>query len=365
MLVKTCCAVKTKLFLLFSIIISAIFVGYLFHYRSNLSLLSPLFSSINPPDLKPKLSLRLSTPPDLDYSNLSTPSGVPEHISYLLYQPLTGFVYATQNPTSKLAPASFTKLVTTMVSLDVAPAQHLLTASPQAIAKEPTILGLKAGEQLTTLELIRASISTSANDAAAVLAEGSAAIYNQPISFFIDLMNQKAQLMNMNNTHFANPEGYDDHNQYSTLEDLYILVHNVQQNYPDIVQAGLSDRDDLQATSTHGFYYLPNWNTLLGLYPGVNGLKIAYTGDAGYSTILTSTRADFSVNLILTGATSIQERDQIAANLLDFAYQTHGFKPLKLTNKDFQTRYDQWRELADQIKSELANQQASASAAQP
>ena len=365
MLVKTCCAVKTKFILLLSIITLAILSGYLFYYRPNLSLLSPLFSSTNPPDLKPKLSLRLSSPPSLNYSNLSTPSAIPDHIYYLLYQPLTGSVYATQNPTSKLAPASFTKLITTMVSLDIAPAQHLFTASSQAITKEPTILGLKMGEQLTTLELVRASISTSANDAAAVLAEGSAAIYNQPPSFFVDLMNQKAQLMNMNNTHFANPEGYDDHNQYSTLEDLYILVHNVQQNYPDIIQAGLSDRIDLEATSTHGFYYLPNWNTLLGLYPGVNGLKIAYTGDAGYSTILTSTRADFSVNLILTGATSIQERDQIAANLLDFAYQSHGFKPLRLTKNDFQTRYDQWRELADQIKSELANQQASSSATRP
>ena len=365
MLVKTCCAVKTKFILLLTIVTLAILGSYLFYYRSDLSLLSPLFSSTNPPDLKPKLSLRLSTPPDLDYSHLSTPSAVPDHVSYLLYQPLTGSVYATHNPTSKLAPASFTKLITTMVSLDIAPAQHLFTASSQAIAKEPTILGLKAGEQLTNLELIRASISTSANDAAAVLAEGSAAIYNQPPSFFIDLMNQKAQLMNMYNTHFANSEGYDDHNQYSTLEDLYILIHNVQQNYPDIIQAGLSDRIDLEATSTHGFYYLPNWNTLLGLYPGVNGLKIACTGDAGYSTILTSNRADFSVNLILTGATSIQERDQIAANLLDFAYQTHGFKPLRLTKNDFQTRYDQWRELADQIKSELANQQASTSAVQP
>lgn len=365
MLAKRLSNVKPKLVIAATLFVLATAVGYFLYHQPTITLLSPLFNQNHPPDLTERLSVKLSLAPDLDYSSITNPDDVPAYISYLLYKPSTGQVYATKNPQIRLSPGSFTKLMTTMVALDIAPPNQLFTATPTSIDKEPTILGLKSGEQLTLLELLRGAISTSANDAAATIAEGASSMYGQKQSYFITLMNQKALLMNMNNTQFANPEGYDEHNQYSTLEDLSKLVHNVQQNYPDIVKAGKADREDLMATSTHGFYYLPNWNGLLGIYPGITGLKIAYTENAGYSTILTSTRSDVTINLILLGAKSIRERDLVATMLLDHAFTINKIKSAKITEKDLQVRYDQWKELANKIRAELAVEEASKSSTKP
>jgi len=364
MLARKLFTVKRNLLITLTIFITASLTGYYLYNQPNIPLLSPLLRQTAPPDLTNKLNQKLSSPPELDYQAVSTPEGTPKYVSYLLYQPRTGRVYASNNEDIRLSPASFTKLMTAMVALDIALPTQLLSATKETIDKEPTILGLKENEQLSILELIRGAISTSANDAAATLAEGTASIYGQDTDYFIFLMNQKAQLMSLKDTHFQNPEGYDDHNQYSTLEDLSTLIHNVQQNYPDIADAGSADREDLAATSTHGFYYLPNWNGLLNIYPGVTGLKIAYTENASYSTIITATREDAPINLILIGAKSIKERDQLAASLLDFAYQKEKIKAARITEKDLQKKYDQWKELAEKIKAELAALEASKSSLQ-
>ena len=347
---------KNKYFLPWSTIplIVSLVLWFIFHQDSTIALLSPLLNQNNPPNLTEKLNKKINTPPNLDYSSSTSVASIPKSVSYLLYSPLTGRVYYANNPTTKIYPASFTKLMTAIVALDTASVNQLISTTTNSITKEPTVLGLKINEQLSVSELIRGSISTSANDAAATLADGISTIYGQNLDYFISLMNQKAKLMNMNNTHFINAEGYHDDNQYSTLEDLYILVHNVQQNYPEIIKAGKADREDLTVTSTHGFYYLPNWNGLLGIYPGVNGLKIAYTEKSAYSTIITSTRNDHSVNLILIGADTLKSRDYFAALLLDFAYQKEKIPPIELTEKDLQKRYDSWNELAQKIKAELS-----------
>lgn len=351
MLARRFSLVKPKLFL-FLFPPLALTLGLLLYFRTP-PLISPFLNATKPPDLTEKLSQKLTSPPFLDYSASTSISDLPAEISYLLYNPLTGTVFAAKNETQKISPASFTKLITSIVALDLASPDQLLSATETSVNKEPTILGLKTTEQLTLSELLRATLTTSANDAAATIAEGIANIYGQNSNFFVTQMNKKAQLMNMKDTHFANPEGYDDDNQYSTLEDLVILVNNVTQNYPEIIAAASSDRDDLLATSTHGFYYLINWNTLLNLYPGVTGLKIAYTKNAGYSTIITANRKNIPVVLILSGAKTLKERDLYSAQLLDHAYASENLPPVNLTQEDLQTRYDIWNELIRQIRKEL------------
>lgn len=343
-----------KLKFSFTIILFLIFILFTLFFRQNSTpLLSPI-QKVFAPDLTDKLNQKLVTPPSLDYSNLTAISTISDKISYLVYNPNSGHVYLAKNQTKKLSPGSFTKLMTTQVALDIANSQdQLLTATKTSIDKEPTVLGFKEGEQLSLKDLIRASIATSANDAAATIAEGLASSYNQPPSFFIDQMNKKAQLLGMKQTLFANPEGYDDDNQYSTLEDIFILVSNAQQNYPYILYSGKSDMEDIATSSAHGRYYLPNWNGLLGIYPGVDGLKIAYTEKSGYSTIVTALRQDIPVVVILQGADSIRERDLAAAALLDAAYIQEKMKPVNVNSVQLNKRYKQWSDLAAKIKEEI------------
>lgn len=331
-----------------------ILLGILFFsfWSADLPLLSPFWRP-NRPDLTDKLSQRLGSSLVLDFSQAGKMETLAETINYLVFNPKTGQVYAAKNEEAGIAPASFTKLLTAMVALDVATPSAQIKASEESVNKEPTILELKVGEELTVSELIRGAIVTSANDAAAVLAEGVALFYGQKPDFFIDLLNQKAALLGMTQSHFANPEGYDDPNQFSTLKDIAKLSAAVLEKYPEIRAVAASDRDDILANSFHGKYYLPNWNGLLGVYPGVEGLKIAYTETAGYSTIVTAVREDVRVVVILTGADSIRERDLAAAGLLDMAYIAEKIKPANISRNKLDRRYKEWADLATQIRAEI------------
>ncbi len=317
-------------------------------------LLSPLVDQLLPPDLSGKLSQKLVASPVLDYSHLVTISTLSDKIDYLVYNPSSARVYLAKGQTKKISPGSFTKLITSQVALDITDSdERLLKATKDSINKEPTVLGLKEGEQLSVKDLVRACIATSANDAAATLAEGLADMYHQPVSYFVGQMNLKAKLLGLKNTYFVNPEGYDDDNQYSTLEDIFTIISNVQKNYPYILYSGQSDMEDISTSSAHGRYYLPNWNGLLGVYPGVDGLKIAYTEKAGYSTIVTAKRDNVPVVVILQGANSIRERDLAAAALLDAAYISEKIRPANITRTQLNQHYKKWTDLATKIKQEL------------
>lgn len=166
-------------------------------------------------------------------------------------------------------------------------------------------------------------------------------------------MNKKAELLGMYHSHFANPDGLDDQNQYSTLEDIAKLTNNVQKNYPDILFAANADNLDIATSSSHGQYYLPNWNGLLNVYPGVNGLKIAYTEEAGYSTIVTFTEDGLSFVAIVSGTDSYLERDRAAADLLDAAKIANNISPKRISTYQLNLRYKQWGDLARKIRQEL------------
>jgi D-alanyl-D-alanine carboxypeptidase len=318
------------------------------------SFISPFADSVDLDSVvKSKVESKISDNQILDYTKSKTLTSLKNIPRYLVYNSDNNHVYAAKNEKESFSPASFSKLMTAQVAIDLKLDNHLLQVSSKATQKEPTVLGLKVTEQLPLSELLRAAIATSANDAAYVLAESSISPYGNNLEKFIELMNYKAQKMNMNNTQFANPEGYDDEKQYSTLEDIVTLIQNVQNNYPEIIAAGKSDRQDIKPDKTHGGYYLTNWNGLLGIYPGVDGLKIAYTKKAGYGTIVTARRNGIKVVAIVSGATSIPERDLAAAALLDSAFITEKIPPANVTKAKLQVRYNQWQELINKIRQEL------------
>lgn len=335
------------------IIISIFFIGggVLFFSKKNPGLLiSPLILG---KDQTEKISKKV-TGFTLNFSKskeLSTLAAVPR---YLVYNADTGLVYYSKGTSLKTSPASFTKLLSAQVALDLIPLDTQITVRQQSLDKVPTILGLKVGEVFLAEDLLRGAIATSANDASQVLVDGATKKVDIYPAEFIYYMNQKANLMGMNHSHFVNSDGLDEQNQYSTLEDIAILVNNVQKNYPEIMVAAKSDNQDIATSSAHGFYYLPNWNGLLGVYPGVNGLKIAYTEDAGYSTIITGVRDKMSVVAIVSGTDSYLERDRAAADLLDAAFLTKGMLPLRVSTNMLNRRYKIWGDLARKIRAELS-----------
>lgn len=313
-------------------------------------LISPFFQG---PDQTAKISERVSPPFILDASKAKTVSSLENIPRYLVYNNDTSKVYYAKNADVRLSPASFTKLLSTEIVLDLVPQEYLVTATKESIDKVPTVLGLKIGEKLSVADLLRGAIATSANDAAQTLADGAAKAVGISRAEFIYYMNAKAELLGLKNSHFANPDGLDDQNQYSTLLDIAKLVNNVQKNYPEIMAAAKSDNEDIQKTDTHGYYYLPNWNGLLGVYPGVIGLKIAYTEEAGYSTIVIAKREGYTMVALVSGADSYLERDLAAADLLDAGFLAVGLEPVKLNKNNLNVHYKVWGDLARKIQAEI------------
>jgi len=314
------------------------------------NLISPFFQG---PDQTAKISQKVVSSFNLDATRAKTLSSLENLPRYIVYNSKTQKVYYAKNPDVRLSPASFTKLLSSQVALDLVPLEYMITATKESVDKVPTILELKAGEKLSVEDLLRGAIATSANDAAQTLADGSAMAVGISKQEFLYYMNAKATLLGLKNSHFTNPDGLDEQNQYSTILDIAKLINNVQKNYPEILAAAKSDRQDIEKTDTHGKYYLPNWNGLLGVYPGVTGLKIAYTEEAGYSTIVTAERDGFSMVAIVSGADSYLERDMAAAALLDAGFLAEGLAPKNITKAALNTHYREWGDLARQIQAEI------------
>lgn len=336
------------IFLFLAVIIVTSVIVFPKIFKSNL--VSPFFQG---PDQTEKISQRISSPFILDVSKAKTVSSLENTPRYLVYNSDTGKVYYAKGANLRMSPASFTKLLSSQIALDLVPKEYMISATKESVDKVPTILGIKVGEKFSVSDLLRGAIATSANDAAQTLTDGAAKAVGISPAEFVYYLNAKATLLGLNNSHFTNPDGLDDQNQYSTLLDLAKLINNVQKNYPDILEAARSDNQDIQKTADHGFYYLPNWNGLLGVYPGVTGLKIAYTESAGYSIIVTAKRDGYSMVALVSGADSYMERDLAASDLLDAGFLAVGLRPMRINKNNLNIHYKEWGDLARKIQAEL------------
>ena len=188
-------------------------------------------------------------------------------------------------------PASITKIMTSLVVLDAV--EHgeitmdtLVTASPQAVDLpwDSSTAQIKAGEQLSVLDLLYCDLLPSGNDACNILSEAVAGTSAE----FVARMNAKAQELGMKDTHFANPHGLHDPEHYTTAYDVYLMAYAAMQNetFRTIVR---SASHELPATNLQEARTIFSSNGLLtGYYAGQGytygkaiGIKTGYTGEAG------------------------------------------------------------------------------------
>ncbi len=262
--------------------------------------------------------------------------------SYSVVDLDTGEVLAEKNGDVQYSIASVTKVMTAVVALDLASPDEEFIVTQHAADIIPTKIGVVPGQKMTLEELLNASLLTSANDATEVIREGIDAKYGEHV--FIDAMNEKARFLGMNNTSFANPQGFDDPDHYSTSHDLAILAHYAVNNYPMIRTIVEKDYEFLAENTDHKQFDLYNWNGLLGVYPQAYGIKIGNTGDAGVTTMVASKRGGKNIAVILLGAPGVLERDLWASQLLDVGYEkTLSLEPVQVTEQELQDKYSSWQ----------------------
>lgn len=261
--------------------------------------------------------------------------------AYILVDFDSGQILLEKNKNTQLPIASLTKIMTAVVTLDLAEIDESFIVTDTAASQIPTKIGVVPGQKMTVLELLNASLLTSANDATQLLHDGIDKKYGG--EFFIKSMNEKAKIIGLKNTSFTNVQGFDNRENYSTVEDLAILSHYAMENYPQIREIVKKDYEFLPENSDHKQFDLHNWNGLMGVYPNISGFKIGNTGRAGKTTAVVAEREGKKMLVIVLGAPGLFERDLWAASLLDYGYQTTmGLSPIEVTHNQLQEKYNSW-----------------------
>ena len=190
--------------------------------------------------------------------------------SAVLLDASTGRVLYASHAEDKSLIASTTKIMTALVICEAGDLDRTVVIPPEAVGIEGSSMYLKAGEVLSVHELLYGLMLRSGNDAAVALALADSG----SISAFAMRMNEKAAVLGLKNTHYANPHGLDSEENYSTALDLARLTRFALQN-PDFAQ--------LVSTKsvTIGDRVLTNHNKLLWQYSGAIGVKTGYTRTAG------------------------------------------------------------------------------------
>ena len=177
--------------------------------------------------------------------------------------------------------ASTTKIMTALLVIEDCDLAAQVSVPKEAVSIEGSSLGLREGQIISVEELLYGLMLHSGNDAAAALA----LYHSGSIPAFAGKMNDKAQELGLDGTHFENPHGLDAEKHYSTARDLAELSAYALDNpvFLQIVSA---------KNVRFGERYYTNHNKLLWMYPDAIGVKTGYTKTAGRILVSAAQRDD-------------------------------------------------------------------------
>ena len=188
----------------------------------------------------------------------------------------TGEVIYSQNQNEKLPMASTTKIMTALLLCEEGNMEKGITVTPQMVKVEGTSMGLLGGDKVTYKALLYGMLLASGNDAANVTAYA----LGGTIDGFVNMMNQRAKELGLNNTHFETPSGLDGDEHYTTAEDLANLARVCMDN-PLFKEAASTKAITLEYGNPPYRRTLTNHNKLLKIFEGAAGVKTGFTKKAG------------------------------------------------------------------------------------
>jgi D-alanyl-D-alanine carboxypeptidase len=231
----------------------------------------------------------------------------------------SGKVLHAENATYPWYPASVTKLMTAYVVLKAVKdgklsLDSMVTVSPIAAGQSPSKMGFKPGTQLTIDNAMKMMMVKSANDMAVVLAEG----VDGSIEAFADDMNRNAERLGMTQTHYVNPNGLPADGHVTSARDLAILARAIIHDLPEYEY----------------FVHIPaikfgrrvtrNFNSLIGRYPGADGMKTGFICASGFNLVASATRNNKRLIAVVLGSSSSSMRAYKAAQLLERGFSGGG-----------------------------------------
>jgi len=234
----------------------------------------------------------------------------------LLVDLKTGKMVYGKNEHEELFPASLTKVMTALLTLEAIDTGRLtfekeITAGSvvNSLPADGSTVGLKEGEVMTVRNLLNCLLIPSANEAACVLAVA----VSGSVDAFVDAMNKKADELGCRNTHFVNPHGLHDPGHYTSPWDMY-LITKAAMKYPTFMVICDTDRVVVPATNMSKERALLNTNYLICnrripdyKNPEVHGVKTGSTSQSGHCLVATAQRNNKHFLSVIMGAERVQE----------------------------------------------------------
>lgn len=241
----------------------------------------------------------------------------------ILIEQSTGNVIYANNENERLLPASVTKVMTLLLIMEAIDSGKLaltdtVTCSAYASTMGGSQIWFKEGETLTIEEAIKCICIVSANDVSTAMAE----LLGGSEENFVNMMNEKAKELGMENTHFMNAHGIDEENHYSCAKDIAIMSRELVTKHPSILNYTSIWMDSIRG----GTFTLANTNKLLKSYSGITGLKTGSTSAAGFNLTATATKNDMSLIAVVLKAPSSEVRNNEITQLLNYGFSNYQTK---------------------------------------
>ncbi|WP_211745093.1 D-alanyl-D-alanine carboxypeptidase family protein [Paenibacillus sp. Marseille-Q4541] len=248
-------------------------------------------------------------------------------VSAVLLDADTGTIIYEKNGHEKLPPASITKIMTMLLIVEAIDSGKLkwtdkVRASEYAASMGGSQIFLEPGEEMTVDDMLKGIAMASGNDASVAMAEklaGSEAA-------FVQMMNDRAKELGMNDTHFANCNGLPVDNHYSSAHDIAIMSRELLK-HNDITKYTGAYQDHLRKDSAKPFW-LVNTNKLVRFYPGADGLKTGYTSEAKFCLSATAVKDGMRVVAVVLGEPNTKTRNSEVSNMLDYAFSQYTMKSI-------------------------------------
>lgn len=255
--------------------------------------------------------------------------------SAVLMNPTTGEILFAKEPHLRLPPASTTKVLTALVTLERLDLNARVPVSPQAASAPPSRIGLHAGEAALTQDLLYGLMLKSGNDAAETLAEAAGG----SVPGFAELMNAKASQIGARDSHFMNPHGLPNEDHYSTAYDLALIFRQAM-NHPMFADIVGTRSAALRIESGQGLY--GDWrmvpvvshNRLLASYEGARGGKTGFTLKARRCFVGEVNRGGVRLIVAILNSPNSGTLWQDARALLDYGFARYGLAPRPLVQPE-------------------------------
>ena len=239
--------------------------------------------------------------------------------SAILVERTSGTVLYEKNSHEKLAPASVTKIMTMLLTVEALERGQIrledeVVTSDHAASMGGSQIYLEPGERMSLHDMLKSIAVSSANDACVAVAEhiaGSEAT-------FVAMMNDRAAALGMQDTHFVNCCGLDSEEHYTTAYDISLMSRELLKH--EMIRAYTTIWMD---TVRNGEFGLSNTNKLVRFYDGTTGVKTGYTSKAGYCVSASAEREGMELIAVIMKADTSPHRNADASGLLNFGFANY------------------------------------------